>query len=937
MSDKNKTKAELTAEISELKKRLSVLEKNGGERRRYDQRTRKSEDRYVMLVEKSYDAIYLIYDKKFEYVNQRFEELFGYNKEELYLPDFDVMKLFMPHDRMQAGKVLEKLYQIEPIRPQYEFTGITKDSRQIEIELSVAFVPYKAGMAIQGIARDITARKQMDAALRESEKKFREFAELLPGSAFECDLNFQITFINRNALKTFGYTKEDIAAGFNILKVIAPADFDYVLKQYTNLINDTIHDPIEINCLRKDGSKLLVQLSAAPIIDDGKPVGLRGLAIDITEHKNRKTALRQSEERYRSIIETIEDGYYEFDLSGNFTFFNEACRKLMGFPSEEIIGMNFRQYTDKETAEKMNIIAKKVYKTGEPEKGSDFEIITKDGSRKYIEISVSLIRDADGKPAGFRGIARDETERRQMENELRESRERFKNMVVNVPGIIYQYLIHQDGSVSIPYLSEVVRQLGVEPQEIINDPSKIYDFVDEERKESIFAAIAESMSSLSRLFWEGEADINNETKWLRIVSQPRLQSNGDILYDGIILDMTESRRIEEEKKELEMRLQQAQKMEAVGTLAGGIAHDFNNLLMGIQGHTSLMLLDTVPSHSHFRKLKSIEELVMSGANLTKQLLGFARRGRYEIKPTNINDLIDKTTTLFGRTKKEILIHRLLENDIWVVEVDQGQIEQAFLNLYVNAWQAMPSGGDIYLETKNVIVAENQIKQYSMPAGNYVKISITDTGVGMDDATRERIFEPFFTTKEMGRGTGLGLATVYGIIKGHNGMIDVYSEKGHGTSFSIYLPASDKKIVAQRKPDMLLLKGQETVLLIDDEVAIIDVTRELLEELGYKVIGVSSGADAIEIYRVKNKEIDLVILDMIMPWMSGSETFDALKLINPQVKVILSSGYSIDGEAAEIMNKGCLTFIQKPFNIVDISRKIRETLNKTNIAGRENGK
>ena len=251
-----------------------------------------------------------------------------------------------------------------------------------------------------------------------------------------------------------------------------------------------------------------------------------------------------------------------------------------------------------------------------------------------------------------------------------------------------------------------------------------------------------------------------------------------------------------DRKVLEARLRQAHKIEAIGTLAGGIAHDFNNLLMGIQGYASLILFDMNTNHPHYEKLKRIEDHVRSGAELTKQLLGFARGGRYEVAVADLNEIIDKTSTMFGRTKKEITIHRKFEENLWTVEVDRGQIEQVFLNLYVNAWQAMPGGGDIYLETANVTINKGYMKPFYVKPGRYVKVSVTDTGIGMDEKTKERIFEPFFTTKEMGRGTGLGLASVYGIIKGHNGIINVYSEKGHGATFTVYLPASEKEFVKE---------------------------------------------------------------------------------------------------------------------------------------------
>jgi CheY-like chemotaxis protein len=368
-------------------------------------------------------------------------------------------------------------------------------------------------------------------------------------------------------------------------------------------------------------------------------------------------------------------------------------------------------------------------------------------------------------------------------------------------------------------------------------------------------------------------------------------------------------------------------MEAVGTLAGGIAHDFNNLLMGIQGNTSLMLLDTDSSHPHYKMLKSMEEQVKSGADLTWQLLSFARGGKYEVKPTDLNTIVKKSSGMFGRAKKEVGIFQNLQPDLWTVEVDRGQIEQVLLNLYVNAWQAMPGGGSLFLETKNVTLDENYVRPINGKAGNYAKISVTDTGVGMDEKTRKRIFEPFFTTKEMGRGTGLGLATAYGIVTGHGGFITVYSQKGHGATFDIYLPASEKKVEKEKKPLEELLRGNEAILLVDDEDVVINVSRMLLEALGYKVFMARSGQDAIELYKAKREEVDLVIMDMIMPGMSGENAIDLLKTMNPEVKVILSSGYSLDGQATRIMERGCQGFIQKPFSAREISQKIREALDK----------
>jgi PAS domain S-box-containing protein len=382
-------------------------------------------------------------------------------------------------------------------------------------------------------------------------------------------------------------------------------------------------------------------------------------------------------------------------------------------------------------------------------------------------------------------------------------------------------------------------------------------------------------------------------------------------------------------KKLETQLQQVRRMEALGTLAGGIAHDFNNLLMGIQGRTSLMMMDTDSSTPYCEELRGIEELVKSGADLTKQLLGFARGGKYDVKPTELNKLVAKTANMFGRTHKEIKLHTACENDLWVTEVDQVQMEQVLLNLYVNAWHAMPRGGDLFLQTRNVTLDESRARPFGQNPGRFVKVSIIDTGLGMDEATRQRIFEPFFTTKQMGRGTGLGLASVYGIIKNHGGIIDVFSEKGQGTNFSIFLPASEKEVAKAKELPFKVLRGTETILLVDDEDRIVDAVEKTLRKLGYSVLSARNGIEAIELYEKEKDNIDVVVLDMIMPVMGGGETYDRLKVINPDVKVILSSGYSIEGQASEILKRGCNAFIQKPFRVRQLSQKIRQVLeNKT---------
>jgi len=396
---------------------------------------------------------------------------------------------------------------------------------------------------------------------------------------------------------------------------------------------------------------------------------------------------------------------------------------------------------------------------------------------------------------------------------------------------------------------------------------------------------------------------------------------------GMVQDITERKQAEEEKKTLEAQFQQAQKMEAIGTLAGGIAHNFNNLLMSIQGNISLMLLETNSTHLNYERLKNIEKSVHSASRLTQQLLGYARKGKYEIKPISLNLLVKEISDTFAMTRKEISVHRNLAEDLSGIKADQGQIEQILLNLYVNAADAMPRGGELFVKTMNMTDKEMTGKPYKVKPGSYVLLTVRDTGVGMDKKTTERIFEPFFTTKGLAKGTGLGLASVYGMVKAHGGYIDVESKKGMGTTFSIYLPASGKGVPEKKLTPEKIEKGKETLLLVDDEAMILEVGQEMLDTLGYTVIQAGGGKEAVEIYKESKDKISLVVLDMIMPEMSGGETYNQLKEIYPNVKVLLSSGYSIYGQASEILERGCDGFIQKPFDMKQLSQKIREILDK----------
>jgi len=352
--------------------------------------------------------------------------------------------------------------------------------------------------------------------------------------------------------------------------------------------------------------------------------------------------------------------------------------------------------------------------------------------------------------------------------------------------------------------------------------------------------------------------------------------------------------------------------------------------MGIQGRASLLAVEERLTNSQREHIDAIEEYVKSATNLTQQLLGFARGGKYEVKPVDINDLLLSSVSMFARTCKDLRIHSKTQSKPLVVEADKRQLEQVLLNIFVNAWQAMAEGGELFLATSTVDLDEGACRVHQVEPGLYAMISVTDTGIGMDEATRQRIFDPFFTTKEKGRGTGLGLASAYGIVKNHGGLITIESEPGHGTTVKICLPVSTNEVLQDKVLTERLIKGSETILLVDDEEMVIDVGQAMLENLGYRVISVGNGQAAIDAVIAQGMRLDLVILDLIMPDMDGGKTFDRIREIQPQMPVLLSSGYALNGQAEEIIRKGCNGFIQKPFNISDLSQKVRKVLDENKI-------
>jgi PAS domain S-box-containing protein len=651
---------------------------------------------------------------------------------------------------------------------------------------------------------------------------------------------------------------------------------------------------------------------------------LRELRRETLERRQIEAALRQSEEEYGSLIDNLNMGVYRTSANrqGRFLKANPAIAEIFGYDSlDEFMKVSVadlylyrgdrKEFVD-EVMVKGNV------------KGKELLLKKRDGTPIWASCTATVKYDEKGKMKWIDGIIEDITQRRQAEEALRENEFKFHSLFDLSPQAIS--LVDFVTARILEVNDQFCKLFKFSREEIIGKTPIELDLYSKENRARFVKELVVSgeVHGLAMDFVTKLGPKINTLMFAKLV-----QFKGDTYILTIFHDVTEQKR-------LEAQFQQAQRIEAIGTLAGGIAHDFNNLLMAIQGNVSLLRVKCEENLTLDERLKTIEQYIQNGSELTRQLLGFARGGKYEVKPVDMNELVLKSSRMFGRTKKEIKIHRDLQPDLWTVNVDQGQIEQVALNLYVNAWQAMPGGGDLYLKTENILLDESFVRPFKVQPGKYAKFCVLDTGIGMDKKTLQQIFDPFYTTKEMSRGTGLGLASAYGIIKNHDGIIEVYSRPGKGARFEIYLPVINKEIsaledVPERESSEIgeALKGNETVLLVDDEDVIIEVTDQMLANLGYRVLTARNGQEALQVYARYENRIDIVVLDLIMPGMSGSQTYDRLKRLDPAVRVLFCSGYSVDVQAAAIFERGVDGFIQKPFDAVKLTHKIRKILEREN--------
>lgn len=550
-----------------------------------------------------------------------------------------------------------------------------------------------------------------------------------------------------------------------------------------------------------------------------------------------------------------------------------------------------------------------------------FETIAEGGITNFFKVSstglYSSKKPRRGAFLGSFGIARDITEKKKTEAAIRESEEKYKILFEMESDAIAVIEIKTGNILEVN--KSFIELYGYSREEVLKMKNSDFAAEQEETKKATQKKLNKVLVRYHRK--------KDGTVFPVEINANIFNYRGREVHIATIRDITERIESGKDLEKMKERLFQTQKMESIGRLAGGIAHDFNNILVGIMGYAELLKMQyNDQSTSEGKAAEFIIEGTKRAADLTRQLIGFAREGKYNPVVLNINSLIKETVKVSEKIfEKRIIVDFRLEKNISNIEADKNQLEQLFTNLFINAKDAMPNGGQIIITTENVFFDEMYSTQYfDISAGHYIKISVTDNGIGMSEEIRKQIFEPFYTTKEA--CTGLGLAMVYGIVKNHNGYIKVYSETGYGTTFTLYFSASENDITIT-EDDFNIKKGSSTILIADDEESVIELTKDMLSALGYEVIITMSSKEAVEIYRDKKENIDLVILDMIMSDKSGNEVFKELKEINPDVKVLLSSGYSKNGKASEILNHGALGFIQKPYSMQELSEAVFKALNR----------
>lgn len=800
----------------------------------------------------------------------------------------------------------------------------TAENRPVMLRESIRRDENGTAVGLIGVLLDVPDSAPVSVSITERQKKFQLMTDFTHGWEYWIGTKAELRYVSPSCKDYTGYSQTEFMENAGLfLDIVHPDDVDKMAMHIENDHASGSLKSIEFRIIDRSGNVRWLSHKCQPVYDENHTfLGRRASNWEITDQRlaeKQRDQLTDSLKKTTTLLNTVLDAIPDVigvqDRTHRMIRYNKAGYDFLNMTPSQVRGKKCHHLIGR--ADPCDICATaEVYKT---KSNARVEKYVEELDR-WLDVRAYPIADEQGKITHVIEHLRDISKEKKAAIKLKEAHERLITVLDSIDAHIY---VADMSSYEILFINQKMIEdfkadlVGKRCYESFRDCSQPCDHCTNEK-------LLDSNQKPAGVYtWQSRNPITN--RWYINFDRAIKWVDDRIVKLQIATDISDAKRNEDARIKMEHQLLQAQKYEAIGTLAGGVAHDFNNLLMGIQGRISLMSVELDHSHDNAEHIGAIETYIRSARDLTKQLLGFARGGKYEVMPTDMNGLVDASVTMFGRTKKEIQIHTKFHDPPPVVDADRGQIEQVLLNLFVNAWQAMPRGGELYLETHITSLDDGFCEPYQVQPGRYARVSVTDTGIGMPEAVRQRVFDPFFTTKEMGRGTGLGLASAYGIIKNHQGIITIDSAVGRGTTVTFFIPLSAQKATAVNATEDRLVHGTETVLLVDDEAMILEVGQALLEKLGYRVVVANGGQQAVDLAKQNGSKIDVVVLDLIMPGMDGGDVFDGIRQIHPQMPVILSSGYAIRGHAEEIMKRGCNGFIQKPFNIFELSRKIRTVL------------
>ncbi|HWP48143.1 MAG TPA: PAS domain S-box protein [Candidatus Limnocylindrales bacterium] len=863
----------------------------------------------------SAEVAFSILDSEFTIleVNRQTCELYGYRREEILGRKINIL---FPAEVDPISLLHQSLFGTR--KNHFEIEALRKDGARIPVLILAHAMDTPEGKYILLSSKDLIRERQIEEEIRRNEHHLRNILNSLLVFVGVLTPDGVLIEVNQTALEAALLKPEEVIGKF----------FEETYWwSYSPLIQVQLRAAIQRAAQGEksrydvvmrvgEGHFITVDFALVPEFDPAGQVShLIASAVDITERKQVEEALRQSEERARAIVDTSVDGIITIDERGSIELFNKAAERIFGYRAEEVIGQNVSILMPPPYREEHNRYMRNYLETGKKKIiGIGREVLGqhKDGTTFPIDLAVSEVHL--GNRRIFTGIVRDITERKRAEEQLREQATLLNQAqdAIVVRDLKHRVLFWNKSAERI-YGWTAAEVIGKNIQELLyrGDLSQF-----EEAHRTLMEK-GEWRGELKQLTKDGK-EIIVEGHWALVRDDKGLPKSVLVINTDVT-----------EKKKLEAQFLRAQRMESLGTLAGGIAHDLNNVLAPILMAIKLLQRKFTDEQSQ-RLLATLRSSAERGAGIINQLLSFARGAEGEHIVLQPRHLIKEIEKILKETlPKSIQIHTIIPEDLWSIHGDATQLYQVLMNLCVNARDAMPKGGKLTLEAENIQLDASYARMHlEAKSGPFVLITVTDTGVGIPASILDKIFEPFFTTKEHGQGTGLGLSTALGIVKGHGGFINVYSEIGKGTRFKIYLPAIKTEGTEQREekhPELPMGHG-ELILVVDDEVPIQEVTKETLESYGYKVLTASDGAEAVALYAENKEKIQVVLLDMMMPYMDGPATIRALQKLNPQVKIIAASGLKMNGKAVEMAEGGIKTFLSKPYTAEKLLKTLAEVLN-----------